>query len=570
MSDRETIVRILKTAQSRIRRNRIFDRIASGFCIFVLAGIVVKAVGLVILLNPGFLRAFWIVWLAALIVFLIRAMRSEDDLGTTAGNLDSRARLNDEVLSAYWFLNQRSTTPWVELLIQRAARSVGRLNVRNLYPHVLPKTSYLAGGGLILLMVLNFAPLPFTPGLLFSTPMPDLEELDRQTRLNEIDTLLAEAEALNANLALAEFQQLVEEMRNADLALEQTDDQSSRVESLLDEGNLNINNLLEGLEQMGEDLQRSEETAPTGEALSEGDLQAAAEELERLAEQLANGSPASNELQEALEEASENSRAGLEELAAALEAASEALGEENSESAQESLMEAAETLGELSDIVQSQQLQNQAAREMEALREALRQLENRESQQGEPGENGESSESDGGQGEQQDPSSEAGDAAASTPQEGEGRTPQEGSQSGSAEGASEFTAGEAQEGAPSDQSMPPIAGDLQNLEPTGTGDTPTGIGFSPAQKTGEPTSLEVQLLLQTTLALSNEDLPRPDPERREEATRQERSSLDYRSVPSELTPAQQELLNQERIPREYQNVIKEYFQAIRPRPETQD
>ena len=120
--------------------------------------------------------------------------------------------------------------------------------------------------------------------------------------------------------------------------------------------------------------------------------------------------------------------------------------------------------------------------------------------------------------------------------------------------------------APSDQSMPAIAGDLQNLEPTGTGDTPTGIGFSPAQKTGDPTSLEVQLLLQTTLALSNEDLPQPDPERREEATRQERSSLDYRSVPSELTPAQQELLNQERIPREYQNVIKEYFQAIRPRP----
>jgi hypothetical protein len=35
-------------------------------------------------------------------------------------------------------------------------------------------------------------------------------------------------------------------------------------------------------------------------------------------------------------------------------------------------------------------------------------------------------------------------------------------------------------------------------------------------------------------------------------------------VPSELTPAQQELLNQERIPREYRNVIREYFQAIRP------
>jgi hypothetical protein len=50
----------------------------------------------------------------------------------------------------------------------------------------------------------------------------------------------------------------------------------------------------------------------------------------------------------------------------------------------------------------------------------------------------------------------------------------------------------------------------------------------------------------------------------EEASRQERSRLDYRSVPSELTPAQQELLNHEQIPREYRNLIREYFQAIRP------
>jgi hypothetical protein len=113
--------------------------------------------------------------------------------------------------------------------------------------------------------------------------------------------------------------------------------------------------------------------------------------------------------------------------------------------------------------------------------------------------------------------------------------------------------------------MPPITGDLSNLEPTGSGDTPTGIGFSPAQKTGEATSLEVQLQLETTLApTGEEDLPAEDPERREEATRQELSTLDYRNVPTSLTPAQQELLNQERIPREYENVIREYFRVIRP------
>ena len=50
------------------------------------------------------------------------------------------------------------------------------------------------------------------------------------------------------------------------------------------------------------------------------------------------------------------------------------------------------------------------------------------------------------------------------------------------------------------------------------------------------------------------------------ATRQEESTLDYRDVASDLTPAQQELLNQDRIPREYQNLIKEYFEAIRIQP----
>jgi len=229
------------------------------------------------------------------------------------------------------------------------------------------------------------------------------------------------------------------------------------------------------------------------------------------------------------------------------------------------MTDAAESLGEIADMVTSQQLQNQAAKQMETLREALRQMENQQ-QMGEASQQNADSSAQGDQGQQEDPSAQSGDASASTPQEGQGNTPQEGFQPGSADGSSEFVPGQSPDGASSDQIAPPISGDLQNMELTGSGDTPTGLGFSPAQKTGDPTSLEVQLMMQATLALAGEELPEPDSEREEEATRQERSSLDYRNVPSELTTAQQELLNQERIPREYQNVIKEYFQAIRPQP----
>jgi len=54
------------------------------------------------------------------------------------------------------------------------------------------------------------------------------------------------------------------------------------------------------------------------------------------------------------------------------------------------------------------------------------------------------------------------------------------------------------------------------------------------------------------------------PEDIEEASKQERSKLDYRNVKSELSPAQKDLLNQDQIPWEYRPLIKNYFQAIRP------
>jgi hypothetical protein len=78
---------------------------------------------------------------------------------------------------------------------------------------------------------------------------------------------------------------------------------------------------------------------------------------------------------------------------------------------------------------------------------------------------------------------------------------------------------------------------------------------------GEPTSLET--------ALDKEAVPvRPTrgsrPETIEEASQRERSKLDYRNVPSNLTPAQKDLLNQDPIPWEKRQFIREYFETIRP------
>ena len=76
---------------------------------------------------------------------------------------------------------------------------------------------------------------------------------------------------------------------------------------------------------------------------------------------------------------------------------------------------------------------------------------------------------------------------------------------------------------------------------------------------GAPTKLDVKLE-QEKLDGENDGGTQQD---LEEASKQERSKLDYRNVPSQLSPAQKDVLNQDKIPWEYKSLIKNYFQAIR-------
>jgi hypothetical protein len=78
---------------------------------------------------------------------------------------------------------------------------------------------------------------------------------------------------------------------------------------------------------------------------------------------------------------------------------------------------------------------------------------------------------------------------------------------------------------------------------------------------GEPTSLNTEL----------EKAPVPvkptrgsRPESIDEASQRERSRLDYRNVKSNLTPAQKDTLNQDPIPLEQREYVKEYMESLRP------
>jgi hypothetical protein len=102
---------------------------------------------------------------------------------------------------------------------------------------------------------------------------------------------------------------------------------------------------------------------------------------------------------------------------------------------------------------------------------------------------------------------------------------------------------------------------------------PGGSTSAPGGLAQLPKSLEAQLEFDVKLqaeALSaidvetKEKAAEKDEEEVSQASKQERSKVDYRNVESQLTPAQKDLLNQDHVPWEYRALIKSYFQSIRP------
>ena len=84
---------------------------------------------------------------------------------------------------------------------------------------------------------------------------------------------------------------------------------------------------------------------------------------------------------------------------------------------------------------------------------------------------------------------------------------------------------------------------------------------------GEATILEVQLQKEALKIEAGEGQEQPMQDL-EAAGERERSKLDYRNAPSDLTPAQKDLLSQDRIPWDSRQLIKNYFQAVKPTTQT--
>ena len=524
-TERSTITAILKRIDLKVRFNQTLLHLSVASCLVLGALVLIELAPRLVPVNvpPG--SVIVSVGSAAFLAFLLWSQLGGRQLGRAAGVVDMRAGLNDEIKSAYWFMRQDDSSPWIDLLVGRAAATAHQLSLRRLVPVTIPKRFGIALGLFGLLQVLALVPSN-GPLLTFAVASDSIQfERALDTYAEEIRDLIdGEGDELLDEEALALLELALEELEAEDTSFDELLRDLREAQDVLDEGNLEMAATRDALDELGDEFSGSNELQDLVNALRNQDLGDAADRMRELAERLADlDSLELAELAELLQEASNIDEPVIEALLEALQKAADAISEDRLPDAQEALNEAGDAIDQITDRQARQQANNEAAQRAQALQEALArqpmsaadQTQLAEGQSGEP---------------QQANSSAA--ASSSAVNRSEGEQPP-GTQSGPAGNA--------------------------------TGD-PSGAPL----ELGASTTLEAQLALEvidgTRPEFPEEDQELDPKDLFQEASRQQGSIVQYQDVRALSQYSQGSALNAERIPWQYRSLVKKYFLAIRPAP----
>jgi hypothetical protein len=456
---------------------------------------------------------FFAVWGTTTAAVLGWRARGSETLADAAARLDRQADMHDQVKTAYWFIRHPSPSDWIDVQIRRTAQDAKRINIDSVFRYPVPKAFYRASALLLVLLLLNFLPQSLDHNWLYLQGA-------RPFRLSRADRAAADrAKKLLENTEAAkELEQIVSDLQQGKISSSAAQKELADLQQQIDGGNLELNNILSGLTAMANQLGQSPALASTAQAMAEGNPGEAAEQIRSLAEKLGmTPDEVLREMQKNMSQAAANSPVALHDLSKPMQEAADALKSQDNESEKAAFDDLAKALDQLARTMNSQQQQSQASRQLADLKNSLQQ----EAAAADAASNAQSaqtsSQGDSGEG--------GGDPSAN------GKT-QAGNPSGSGQGS--------QSGGPSGSSA---SGSAENLKPE------------------QITKLEVQLKMEGLRGQGGKGGELQDVE---EASRQERSAMDYRNVPSQLSPAQKDALNQNRLPREQREIVKYYFEEIRP------
>ena len=514
------IVRVLRRIDRKVRLNGFLEQLSVALCLVLSALLLTRVSNLLVPIATPPVPTIWATGTVFFVGFLFWSRLHVMRLGQAAGVADSHGGLNDEMKTAHWFMNQSEGSPWVDLQIDRAERTAGRLDASLLVPVTLPRRLWVVLA--LAVAVQGLALLPVDGPLLSFAAAADSSSLgdSQQEQFEDIrDILEADDGELLTDEARERLEEALEELQAEDMSLEALLRDLREAQEALDEGNLELNALRDALDEMSGDLEGSGPLAPLAEALQNRDLEEAADVMRELSELLAEMDPVeASEMLEQLRRAARDDQAAMEELLEALEQAAEALANNEMTDAQQALQEAADAVDQMADHQRAQEGRNEASQQMQELQQSLAQQQMAQTLM----------------------------------------------QMQTAASGDESQSGEATLSVSSDEVKRSAGGESgdQSGPPGNSTSDPTGDGQSDL---GELTTLEVQLALELLAETEPEQEEEIDPEDIfQEASRQQASTVEYRDVRGLSNYAEGSALEVEHVPWRFRSLVKKYFLAIRP------
>src|SRR5438477_7615309 len=150
MSDKEIIIASLRRVERRIRTNRLFNELTFSAALFLAVPLVLKIWDLFEPLRGAIISILVGIWVLLFGAYVVWRVMQRGTLNEAAASVDKNADLNDEIKTAFWFINNPRPSEWVEVQLQRAARNAQSLNLDVFYPRHIPKTSYIAAAMVLL------------------------------------------------------------------------------------------------------------------------------------------------------------------------------------------------------------------------------------------------------------------------------------------------------------------------------------------------------------------------------------------------------------------------------------
>ena len=550
MSDRELIIHFLEKAEKRARSNKRFNDIATTLAIAFVIPVIFKLLDFFFLFRGRTVVTFLGLWAIGTIAWIIARARGKSSLSQVAGKIDTKEQLNDQLKTAYWFIRNPRDSEWVDAQIHHTAKAAGKLRIDRIFPRRFPRASFLVGGLLFLLVALNFVPLSLNYNwfALQAAPPFRLNEAARKSLENALKLLEKAKAAENAQIA-AKIEEVMQNLEQGNITVDEATKELEELQQQLEAGDLDSENVANGIAQMAAILRQARPFQQAAQQMGRGDLGEAANQMQLLNERLDTLSADFRDMADKLLQASERPRSGLQDLAKSFEMTSAALQRGDRAASHSGFDRIARELQSLSEQLKEQALKSEAGDELGDLIDALQnEADAKESTAASSSQSNKSNNKNGQAAPSEGETGEKGEAEAGDPQ-------QQGEDQGTPGDGGEQQAGEGQ---PGDQ-----PGDSSDNMPNGKGGNSFGGSTKSAPLEGDATSLEVQLQKEALKIEAEGGGTEPNKDV-EAAGERERSKLDYRNAPSDLTPAQKDLLSQDRIPWESRQLIKNYFQAVKP------